>query len=132
METTLFLSKIVGPVLLLRGISILIDRKHFVAMLDGLKEEAKTVSFSLFPIALLMAGIAVVISHRDTSSLAAILFHITAWGMILKSSLLILFPKLVVAKARIIGKAGFLSVVCIACSAVGIYLSWFGFFYDGA
>ncbi len=78
METTLFLSKIVGPVLLLRGISIVINRMHFVEMLDRLEDESKTASFSMFPIALLMTGVAVANVHRDTSSLAAIIFHITA------------------------------------------------------
>ena len=128
MEITLFLSKIVGPVLLLRGISILIDRGHFVEMLDRLEDESKTVSFSMFPIAMLMTGIAVTVVHRDTSSLAAILFHVVAWGMIIKTSLLILFPSLMAKKARMIGQAGFLHVVCFMCFAVGAYLTWFGYF----
>ena len=128
METTLFLSKIVGPVLLLRAISIVINRKHFIDMLAELENEAKTVSFSLFPIAMLMTGIAVALVHRDTASLAAIIFHIIAWGMILKTSLLILFPGLMAKKARMIGEGGFLQFVCAMCFAVGAYLTWFGYF----
>ena len=50
METTLFLAKIVGLVLLLRAISILIDRKHFLEMLGRIEEESKTVAFSIFSI----------------------------------------------------------------------------------
>ena len=57
METTLFLSKVLGPVLLIRAISILIDRQHFTKMLDNVENEVSTVSFSLFPVALMMAGI---------------------------------------------------------------------------
>ena len=49
MATTLLLSKILGPVLLLRGISILAGR---------LEKEATSVAFSVFPVILLMAGIA--------------------------------------------------------------------------
>ena len=96
-------------------------------MLERLEDEAATVSFSMFPVALLMAGIAVVLIHRDVSSLAAILFHIMAWGMIIKTSLLILVPSLVARKARMIGQAGFLHVVCYACLIVGAYLAWFGY-----
>ncbi len=81
-------------------------------MLDRLEDESKTVSFSMFPIALLMTGVAVANVHRDTSSLAAIIFHITAWGMIMKTSLLILLPGLMAKKARMIGQAGFLHVLC--------------------
>jgi hypothetical protein len=57
METTILISKIIGPVLLLRGVSILLDRKHFLTMLDGLEREVNTVAFSLFPIAFLIGCI---------------------------------------------------------------------------
>lgn len=127
MGTTLFLTRIIGPVLILRAISIVIDRKHFSEMLNGLQREVSTVSFSLFPIALNMAGVAIVITHRDTSSIAAWLIHLMAWGAILKSSILILFPKVIVTKAQQLGKAGFLNVVLVMTLAVGIYFSWFGY-----
>ena len=128
METTLFLAKIVGPVLLARTVSILIDRQHFEAMINGLEKEITTVAFSLFPIALMMTCIALTLIHRDTSSLAAIIFHIIAWGGIAKSTLLIIAPKLGVVKAQQLGKAGFLNVVCAVCLCVGGYLTWFGYF----
>ncbi|MGQ0734021.1 MAG: hypothetical protein ACT4QD_10230 [Acidobacteriota bacterium] len=126
-RTTLILSQILGPVLLLRGVSILLDRRHFIAMLDGLEKEASTVAFSLFPIALLMASIAVVLTHSDTSTPAAIIIHVIAWGGILKGSALILVPKLVLAKARLLGRAGFLEVVWLVCFGVGAYFTWFGY-----
>ncbi len=128
METTLLLSKILGPVLIIRGVSILIDRQHFVAMLEGLEKEATTVAFSLFPIALLMASIALALIHTDSSSLAAILIRVIAWGGILKGTALILFPKMVLAKARLIGQAGFLHVVWVVCLGIGVYFTWFGYF----
>ncbi len=49
MEFTVLFSKIVGPVLIIRALSILIDRKHFFEMVRGLDEEVTTVSFSFFP-----------------------------------------------------------------------------------
>jgi hypothetical protein len=128
LETTLFLTRVIGPVLIARGVSIVIDRRHFAEMLDGLEREVATISFSLFPIALMMAGIAIAITHRDTSTLAAILIHIMAWGAIAKSSMLILFPKLLVMKAQRLGKAGFINVVLAMCLMVGAYFTWFGYF----
>jgi hypothetical protein len=71
MEMTLLLSKIVGPVLLLRAVSILIDRKHFLRMLDRIEDDSQTVAFSMIPIAMLMAVIAVVATYTDRSSIAA-------------------------------------------------------------
>lgn len=128
METTLLLSKVVGPVLIVRGISILFDREHFKEMVAGLPREVSTVAFSLFPIALTMAGIAMVLTLNDTSSVAGIVFFLMGWGAIIKGSLLIMFPKLIVAKARLLVQAGFLNVVLFMCLALGVYLTWFGYF----
>ena len=127
MDNTLLLAKVIGPVLLLRGVSILISRQHFVEMVEGLQDEIKTVTFSFFPIALMMAGIAIAVTYRDTSSLAAIIFHIAAWGAIVKASVLIVAPSVVVQKARLLVKSGFLYVVFASCVLIGGYLTWFGY-----
>ncbi len=132
MEFTILFSKIVGPVLLVRALSILIDRKHFVEMLDGLDREVTSVSFSFFPIALLMSCVAIVVTLSDTSSLAAILIHIIAWGGIAKATMLMLFPRLIAAKAQLLGKMGFLTIVLIVCFIVGGYFTWFGYVESGS
>lgn len=124
---TVLISRILGPVLLLRGISILLDRKHFEKMLDGLDRESATVSFSMFPIALLMICLWLAAMHRDTSSVAAWLIHIIIWGGILKASALILVPKLIVAKAKLFGRSGFLTVVTLTTTVLGLYFSIFGY-----
>jgi hypothetical protein len=128
MDLTSFIAKVVGPVLLLRAVSIVIDRRHFVEMVRGLEREVTTVSFSLFPIALLMTCIGVALVHSDWSSLAAVLIHVMVWGGIVKGSALILFPGAMAAKARVLERAGFLTVVLAACLLVGGYFTWFGYF----
>jgi len=50
-----------------------------------------------------------------------------AWGGIGKGSALILFPQVVVAKARVLERAGFLNVVLFVCLVVGSYFTWFGY-----
>ena len=65
--------------------------------------------------------------HRDTSSAAAVFFHVLAWGAVLKASLLMLFPDAMASKARRLVGAGFLTVVVAACLAAGGYLTWFGY-----
>ncbi|MCE7938786.1 MAG: hypothetical protein DYG90_09450 [Chloroflexi bacterium CFX6] len=124
---TMLLAQMIGPVLLLRALSIALDIGHFRAMIAGLEREITTVSFSLFPIVLMMTCIALAVVHTDASSLAAILIRVIAWGGIVKAAALILFPTAVVAKARLLERAGFLYVVLIVCLAVGAYFTWFGF-----
>src|SRR5688500_7481770 len=121
MDRTELITQIVGPVLLLRSLSIVIDREHFVEMVNGLEKEIRTVPFSLFPIALLMTCIALALVHSDSSSPAALLIHVIAWGGMIKAAGLILFPTAVVAKARLLVHAGFLNVVLVVCFAVGAY-----------
>jgi hypothetical protein len=128
MNFTLLFSKVVGPVLLIRAISIVLDRRHFLEMLDGLDREVRTVSFSFFPVALFMTGAAIAVTHSDASSPAAVLIHIIAWGGMIKATALMLFPAAVAAKARLLGKEGFLYVVLLACLVVGAYFTWFGYF----
>jgi hypothetical protein len=128
MDWTKTISKILGPVLLLRAVSILIDRQHFLELLRGLDQEVATVSFSMFPIALFTAFLSLALVPLDSRSLAAILLRIIAWGGMLKTSALILFPHVVVAKAHALEQAGILNVVLSACLAVGAYFTWFGYF----
>lgn len=128
MRLTSLIAKVVGPVLLLRGVSILIDRSHFTDMLAALDREVSTVSFSVFPIALLITCLALAAVHSDRSSIAALLIRIMLWGGIIKASALILFPRLVVAKAQLLGRADFLGVVLVVCFVLGGYFTWFGYF----
>jgi hypothetical protein len=128
MDLTSFIAKVVGPVLLLRAVSILIDRRHFVDMVRGLDRELTSVSFSAFPIALLMTSIGVAVVHSDVSTPAGVLIRIMVWGGILKGSALILFPRVMAAKARMLERAGFLTVVVVVCLVVGAYFTWFGYF----
>ena len=74
------------------------------------------------------ACITLAIFHSDTGSLAAILIHIIAWGGILKTSALILFPGAVAAKACMLERAGILNEVLVSCLLVGGYFTWFGYF----
>lgn len=128
MEFTLFFAKIVGPVLLVRAVSILFDRDHFVAMIDGMEREISTVSFSFFPVALFMVCTAILAVHTDTSSLAAILIYVTAWGGLVKATALMLFPRLLVKKGQLLAKTVLLNVVLVMCFLVGGYFTWFGYF----
>jgi hypothetical protein len=130
MELTALIAKIIGPVLLLRSLSILIDRQHFVEMIAGLPREAATISFSMFPIALFVAFLTLAIVHTDWSSIAAILIRLMAWGGMAKTAALILFPALVVPKVQLLEQAGILNVVLVVCFVVGAYFTWFGYFAE--
>ena len=56
LETTVFPCRGLGSVLLLRGLSILLDRQQVVAMLQGLEKEATCAAFFVMPSVLLTAA----------------------------------------------------------------------------
>ena len=128
METTVLLSKILGPVLLLRGVSILVDRQRFVGTLEGLEQEATSVAFSVFPFILFMASVALAVTHSDTSNPAAILLHVIAWGGIVKGAVLILWPGTVLAKAEFFGRTVIVYAIGGVCTGIGTYFTWYGYF----
>lgn len=132
MNSTVLIAKLVGPVLLVRALSLLIDQEHFVAMIDGLDREVATVSLSFFPIALMMACLAILALHADRSNLAGLMITLMAWGGIAKASGLMLFPHVLAAKALLLQRAGFLNVVLVVCLLVGGYFTWFGYFRSSA
>ena len=127
MESTMFLSRMLGPLLIIRGMSIIMDREHFRHIVNNLEKEMRTISFAMVPVAIMMGALAILQLHEDTSSIAAILFHLAAWGALAKTTAIMLFPKLVAAKAKILVKAGFLEVTWLMTFTVGSYLTWFGY-----
>ena len=128
MDTTLFLSRLVGPVLIVRGLTLIIYREHFRQMMNNLEQEMRTISFAMVPVGIMLGGLAILQLHDDTSSVAAILFHLIGWGAVVKTTLLMLFPKRISAKVQILGRWGFLTVAWVVTSAVGVYFTWFGYF----
>jgi hypothetical protein len=125
---TRMIAKMVGPVMLLRAASILVDRQHFLTMVRGLDHEVATISFSTFPILLLLTCIFLAATPTIEASFAGLLIRLMAWGGILKASGLILFPHAMAAKAQLLTQAGFLYLVLAMCLAVGAYFTWFGYF----
>ncbi len=75
-----------------------------------------------------MTAVAILVTHSDTSSLAGILIYIIAWGALAKSTVLMLFPRVAVDKAKLLVKAGFLNVVLLVCFAAGGIFTYFGYF----
>lgn len=127
MDLTKSIAKSLGPVLLLRAASIVIDRGHFVEMLRGLDREVDTVSFSMFPIVLLVGFLSLALLPLNTRTPAGILLRLIAWGGAAKTSAVIRFPRTLVANAQALGQAGFLDVVLVMSLLVAGYFTWFGY-----
>ena len=96
-------------------------------MREGLEKEATSAAFSVLPVILLRASIALAVTHDDTSSPAAVILHVVAWAGILKGAVLILRPMVVLAYGRHAGKSFVLHFAWVVSAGSGGYLTWFGY-----
>ena len=128
MDLNLLIAKLVGPVLLVRSLSILIDKKHFEAMLEGLDKEIKTLSFSFIPVTLFAAALFILNYQTDRTSFDGIAITCIAVLAIIKTSLLMLFPDLMVEKAKKLGELGVVAFAMFGTLSIGICLTYLGYF----
>ena len=127
-ETTLFLSRLIGPIVLLLGVSFAIQHKFYIDLLNKLKENGAF----LFLIAIveLTAGLAIVLNHNLWTSAPEIIISIMGYGMILEGTLVILGGKTWIKLAiRLFSRTTPLFVFsALVALALGGYLTWMGYF----
>ncbi len=127
-ETTLFLSRLIGPICLLLGISFAIQHKFYM---DWFKNIKKNGAF-LFLIALVetTVGLAVVISHNLWTSAPEIIISFLGYGMILEGTLVLLGGKTWIKLAvRLLSHTALLfGFGALFALGIGGYLTWIGYF----
>jgi uncharacterized membrane protein HdeD (DUF308 family) len=126
MATSLFLAKLIGPILLISGIAMLINRKSF----DVLAEEIlrSQVLVFLFGTIDLGLGLAIVLTHNLWVADWRVIITLLGWLMIVRGAARMLLPAQVkefgtkLVKNRCAITASF-SVVLV----LGLVLSYFGY-----
>jgi len=123
---TLLLSKVLGIFLLIIGLAAVLRKRQFAMVVDVFVQERFTRLVAA--IAELLAGLFLVMTHNDWSSLPAILVTLLGWIAVIEGSLSLLLPDDILKKliqpfrnpAWFVG-GGLVSIV------IGAYLSAYGF-----
>jgi hypothetical protein len=127
-ETTLQLSRLIGPVTLLIGLSFALHKEFYM---DWLKNLKKNGAF-LFLAAIIeaTAGFAIVLSHNLWTTTPEIIISVLGFGMILEGTLVLLGGKSWVKLAvRLLSRtAPWFMISALATLALGGYLTWIGYF----
>ncbi len=127
-ETTLFLSRLIGPIALLIGVSFAIQHNFYM---DWFKKLKKDGAF-LFLVALIeaTAGLAIVLSHNLWTSAPEVIISVLGYGMILEGALVLLGGKAWIKLAiRLFSRTTLLFVsAALVTFALGGYLTWIGYF----
>lgn len=127
-ETTQNISKILGPLLLVRGVSILIAPAHFRSLIQRLETEVSSISFSMVPVFLFATFLSFALFFRDLESVAGILiFTIGVVGTV-KTSVVMLVPRMLARKVRALKRIPFVEIIAATCLLAGAYFAWVGYF----
>jgi hypothetical protein len=128
--TTVLLSQLIGLSLLVLGVALVINKKYYSSWFRRLDKESEAFLWVTSLIEF-VAGLAIVLSHNLWGSPAQIIITLFGWCMVLEGAAILLGGKLYIQImlrffARSMGKATIFAALVFL--ALGIYLTWFGFF----
>lgn len=125
MQTTIFLSKLVGLTLIIVGAAIVLRRRHFLPIFASYAEQrlVRTIA-SMIEI---LAGLALVL-NASWSPLPAALLALVGWMAVAEGMAFLLLPDAFAAKLlETFNTAGWYLLLGGFAIGVGLYLAGFGF-----
>ncbi len=124
-ESTLHLAQLIGPVLLLLGLSFVLKREAYHKLFKKMYKD--TAFLFITAIVELTAGVAIVLSHNLWNTLPEVLISLLGWGAILEGGLVLLNDKVSIKKMYKIMTPGLLLITALITLVAGGYLCWLGY-----
>ena len=126
MQTSIFLAKLIGPILLVAGVAMLVNRKD----LDALAQEVLRSRLMLFLFGLidLSVGLAIVLTHNVWAADWRIIITLLGWLLLVRGAVRLLIPDQVRALGtKFLGNANVVTGSLAAVTVLGLVLSYFGY-----
>ena len=126
MPASIFLAKLIGPVLLIAGIAMLVNRKQ----LDALAQEILRSHLLLFLLGLIdfSIGLAIVLTHNVWVADWRVLITLLGWLLIARGAVRVLIPDQVKPLgAKLLKNPNVVTGSLAAATALGLVLSYFGY-----
>jgi hypothetical protein len=126
MQTSIFLARLIGPILLLIGIGMLLNRNHYRAVAeDALRSPALTYVGGVLG---LFGGLAVILTHNVWTLGWPLLITWLGWLAFARGALRVLFPAQAETMARsLLAKESMLTGSVVVVLALGAVLCFFGY-----
>lgn len=126
-DLTLFLHQLMGPIVLVGGISFLTNMKSYKDLMKRLDEWPLTVYLS--GVIALSIGIAIILKHNLWGTVPEIIVSLFGWIAIIEGILIIIVPEFLVQFSKKISQTSIFTIAPpIAWLALGIYMCWIGYF----
>ena len=127
MDTSLFLAKLMGPIFVIIGVGLFLNRERYLAVVDEVIL-SKTLLY-VFGIMALTGGLAILLTHNVWVWDWPVVITIIAWLMVVRGSLRIVIPQQVeaIAKGMTDQLPTLLLISDMIVISVGLFLSWKGY-----
>jgi hypothetical protein len=125
-QTSIFLAKLIGPILLVAGVAMLVNRKD----LDALAQEIlrSRLMLLLFGLIDLSVGLAIVLTHNVWAADWRIIITLLGWLLLVRGAVRLLIPDQVKALgAKVLGNANVVTGSLAVVTVLGLVLSYFGY-----
>jgi len=121
MEFSLFIAQVLGPIFIVVGAGMLLNREFFRQVMEDYTRNSALVFFTgIFPLAF---GIVIVLLHNVWAASWVVLITIFGWCGIIKGVWLVLFPKSVHGFLKAYaGKTQLLIAHSVLALALGVFL----------
>ena len=123
--TTLLAAKIFGPMAVIIGVSLLLNRKLYAKSIDKHKESTAVKYIS--GVLLLFFGLLIVAAHNVWELSVEGLLTLLGWIMFLDGAVRLLAPKFEPKTVFELKSKTALVIIGLIAIAVGAYLSWCGY-----
>ncbi len=126
MSTSIFLARLMGPVMLLAGIGILINQKHYRAMATQFVKSLPL--FYMISIIGMVAGTAVVLFHNLWVADWRVLITLLAWAHLLRGAFSLIAPEPAMDfGARSLRNPNTIMISALVACVIGAILVYFGY-----
>lgn len=126
METSVYLARLLGPVILIMGLTLLLNRTAIIEAGKAFIEDRA--ALLLAGLLALVGGVAIVNAHNVWVADWPVLITVLGWAMIVGGVMRIGVPNLTRDLGRtMIGRAEVLMPVAVLYAAAGAGLTWIGY-----
>ena len=127
MDTSIFLAKLMGPIFVIIGVGLFLNRERYLAVVDEVIL-SKTLLY-VFGVMALTGGLAILLTHNVWVWDWPVVITIIAWLMVVRGSLRFVIPQQIEAIAK--GMTNQLPTLLLISDmiviSVGLFLSWKGY-----
>jgi len=126
MMASIFLARLLGPVFLVVGASILLNPKVFRDIAADVVRSVTLVY--LFGFIDFAAGLAIVIAHNMWVASWPVLITLIGWLLLIRGTVRVLIPETVMGfAAKVLGNKQLIPVAGVVTGIIGLVLCYFGY-----